>query len=58
MSTFRAMNFWAAILMSGVATIWVAMLSGVAYAVRFAPTLRASAGERTRTSKGARPNGT
>ena len=28
------MNFWAAILMTGVATIWVAMLSGVAYAVR------------------------
>jgi hypothetical protein len=34
MSTFQAMNFWAAILMTGVATIWIAMLSGVAYAVR------------------------
>jgi len=28
------MNFWAAILMTSVAMIWVAMLSGVAYAVR------------------------
>ena len=34
MSTFQTMNFWAALLMTGVATIWVAMLSGVAYAVR------------------------
>jgi hypothetical protein len=34
MSTSQAMNYWAAILMTGVATIWVAMLSGVAYAVR------------------------
>jgi hypothetical protein len=34
MSTFQAMNSWAAILMSGVASIWAAMLSAVAYRVR------------------------
>jgi hypothetical protein len=34
MSTFQTMNSWAAILMSGVASIWVAMLSAVAYRVR------------------------
>jgi hypothetical protein len=34
MSTSDVMNSWSAILMFGVATIWVAMLSGVAYAVR------------------------
>jgi hypothetical protein len=28
------MSYWAAILMTGVATIWVGMLSAVAYRVR------------------------
>ena len=45
------MSYWVFTLMTGVATIWVAMLSAVAYRV-------SNAGERTRTSKGARPNGT
>ena len=34
MSTFRGMSYWAFTLMTGVATIWVAMLSAVAYRVR------------------------
>jgi hypothetical protein len=50
------MDMWALILMSGATAIWIALGSAVAYLV--AQGQVASAGERTRTSKGAGPSGT
>ena len=46
------MEAWTLILMFGVTAIWAALGGAVTYLVVV------SAGERTRTSKGARPNGT
>jgi hypothetical protein len=46
------MDVWTLTLMLGATAIWVALGGAVAYLVVV------SAGERTRTSKGARPSGT
>jgi hypothetical protein len=47
------MDMWALILMFGATAIWLALGGAFAYLV-----VGASAGERTRTSKGAGPSGT
>ena len=50
------MDVWTVTLLFGATAIWVSLGGAVAYLVAHARFV--SAGERTRTSKGAGPNGT